>query len=206
MSDGARSPAQTGSGRERTGTAATGAVPVPVTPSPGRRTSVGDLIFRCLTTGFAALVPLLLCSLLFVLLYESSEAVRQFSWRFFTTSTWDPVAEHFGVLPFVYGTLVTAFLALLQAVPLGIGTALFLSEMAPGFVRTPVSFLVELLATIPSVIYGLWGVFVLVPWSRNYIEPALSSTLGFLPFFQGPAYGVGMLTASMILAVMIVPY
>jgi len=151
-------------------------------------------------------VPIVLCSLLFVLLYESSEAVRLFSWRFFTTSTWDPVAENFGVLPFIYGTLVTAFLALLQAVPLGIGTALFLSEMAPGWVRTPVSFLVELLATIPSVIYGLWGVFVLVPWSRNYIEPALSSTLGFLPFFQGPAYGVGMLTASMILAVMTVPY
>jgi phosphate transport system permease protein len=167
---------------------------------------VGDLVFRWLTSGFAAVVPLVLCSLLAVLLYESSDAVRQFSWRFFTTSIWDPVAENFGVLPFIYGTLVTAFLALLQAVPLGIGTALFLSEMAPAWIRTPVSFLVELLATIPSVIYGLWGVFVLVPWARNYIEPALANTLGFLPFFQGPAYGVGMLTASMILAVMIVPY
>jgi ABC-type proline/glycine betaine transport system permease subunit len=97
-------------------------------------------------------------------------------------------------------------LALLQAVPLGIGTALFLSEMAPAWLRAPVSFLVELLAAIPSVVYGLWGIFVLVPWARNFIQPLLANTLGFLPFFQGPSYGVGMLTASIILAVMIVPY
>jgi phosphate transport system permease protein len=116
------------------------------------------------------------------------------------------VAEEFGALPFIYGTLVTSFLALLQAVPLGIGTALFLSELAPSWLRGPVSFLVEMLASIPSVVYGLWGVFVLVPWARNYIEPALGAGFGFLPFFQGPKYGVGMLTASMILAVMVVPY
>jgi phosphate transport system permease protein len=101
---------------------------------------------------------------------------------------------------------MTSILALLLATPLSIGAALFLSEMAPGWLRTPVSFLVELLATIPSVIYGLWGVFVLVPWTRNYAAPALQSTLGFLPFFSGPAYGVGLLTAALILAVMIVPY
>jgi phosphate transport system permease protein len=97
-------------------------------------------------------------------------------------------------------------LALLQAVPLGVGTAMFLSEIAPGWLRTPVSFLVEFLAAIPSVIYGLWGVFVLIPWERMYIQPALKSVFGFLPFFQGPAYGVGLLTASMVLAIMIVPY
>lgn len=183
----------------------------PLTPAFGaqrnpRRVNVGDGLFRALITVFAFGVPLVLASVVLVLVYESSDAIQRFSWRFFVTSTWDPVAEQFGVLPFIYGTLATSLLALLQAVPLSIGTALFLSEMAPNWVRAPVAFLVELLATIPSVIYGLWGVFVLVPWSRNYIEPALQSAFGFLPFFQGPAYGVGLLTASMILAVMIVPY
>ena len=141
-----------------------------------------------------------------VLAYESSDAMRTFRWGFLTTSTWDPVAREFGALPFIYGTLVSSLLALAQAVPLSIGTALFLSELAPSWVRAPVSFLIELLATIPSVVYGLWGIFVLVPWMRSYIGPALQGSLGFLPFFSGPNYGVGMLTSSMILAVMIVPY
>jgi phosphate transport system permease protein len=145
-------------------------------------------------------------SIFVVLAWESSGAIRTFGWTFLSTSVWDPVAKQFGALPFIYGTLVSSMLALLQAVPLSIGTALFLSELAPGWVRAPVSFLIELLATIPSVVYGLWGIFVLVPWMRMYIGPALSSTFGFLPIFSGPNYGVGMLTASMILAVMIVPY
>ena len=175
-------------------------------PPRRRRVNIGDVLFRVLTLACTLVVPLVLTSLLAVLVFESSDAIRHFSWHFFVTSEWDPVAEHFGVLPFIHGTLVTAFVALLQAVPLSIGAALFLSEMAPGWLRTPVSFLIDLLATIPSVIYGLWGVFVLVPLSRTYIEPALGTALGFLPFFRGPAYGVGLLTASMILAVMIVPF
>lgn len=175
-------------------------------PPKRRRVNIGDVGFRALTLACALVVPLILTSLLAVLIFESSDAIRHFSWRFFVTSEWDPVAEHFGVLPFIHGTLVTAFLALLQAVPLSIGAALFLSELAPGWLRAPISFLIELLATIPSVIYGLWGVFVLVPLSRTYIEPGLASVFGFLPFFQGPAYGVGLLTASMILAVMVVPF
>jgi phosphate transport system permease protein len=168
--------------------------------------NVGDWIFRAATATFALVSVAVLISIFLVLFFESSTSIRTFGFGFLYHSTWDPVAKDFGALPFIFGTLVSSLLALLQAVPLSIGTAAFLSEMAPGWVRAPVSFLVELLATIPSVIYGLWGVFVLIPWMRTVIGPALSSTLGFLPFFQGPNYGVGMLTASMILAVMIVPY
>jgi len=168
--------------------------------------NVGDSVFRGLTAVLALVVVAVLGSIIVVLLAESWGSIRTFGWGFLTGSKWDPVFKEFGALPFIYGTLVSSFLALLQAVPLSIGTALFLSELSPGWLRAPVSFLVELLATIPSVIYGLWGIFVLIPWVRGYVSPALSSTLGFLPFFQGPNYGVGMLTASMILAVMVVPY
>jgi phosphate transport system permease protein len=167
---------------------------------------VGDWAFRTLTAVFALTLLGVLGSIVLVLVGESSVSIHTFGWNFLVTSTWDPVFKQFGALPFIYGTVVSSFLALAQAVPLGVGTAVFLSELAPGWVRAPVSFLVEFLAAIPSVIYGLWGVFVLIPWERTYIQPALASTLGFLPFFQGPKYGVGLLTASMVLAVMIVPY
>jgi phosphate transport system permease protein len=168
--------------------------------------NVGDSVFRGLTAVLALVVVAVLGSIVIVLLAESWGSIRTFGWGFLTGSKWDPVFKEFGALPFIYGTLVSSFLALLQAVPLSIGTALFLSELAPAWMRAPVSFLVELLATIPSVIYGLWGIFVLIPWVRGYVSPALSAGFGFLPFFQGPNYGVGMLTASMILAVMVVPY
>lgn len=171
-----------------------------------RRLNIGDWLFRSLTALFAASLLAILFGIFCVLTYESWDSIRTFGWNFLISETWDPVNKEFGALPFIYGTLVSSFLALLQAVPLSIGTALFLSEMAPGSVRAPVSFLVELLATIPSVIYGLWGIFVLVPWVRSYVGPALKGGLGFLPLFQGPNYGVSMLTASIILAVMVVPY
>lgn len=171
-----------------------------------RRFNVGDWVFRTLTAVVALMLVGVLGSIFLVLYFESSGAIHTFGWSFLYSSKWDPVAREFGALPFIYGTLVSSLLALLQAVPLSIGTAVFLSEMSPGWLRAPVSFLVELLATIPSVIYGLWGIFVLVPWVRSYVAPGLSATLGFLPLFQGPNYGVGMLTASMILAVMVVPY
>ena len=172
---------------------------------PTRR-RFGDPLFRAVSALFAGVLLAVLASVVVVLAWESWGAIREFGWAFLTGSEWDPVFKRFGALPFIYGTLVTSFLALLQAVPLAIGTALFLSELSPKWLRAPVAFLVELLATIPSVVYGLWGIFVLVPWVRSYVAPALSSTLGFLPLFQGPAYGVGILTASMILAVMVVPY
>jgi phosphate transport system permease protein len=167
---------------------------------------VGDAVFRGFTTLFALVILAVLGSIALVLAYEAAGAIHEFGFGFLAGTQWDPVFKRFGALPFIYGTLLSAVLALCQAVPLTIGTALFLSELAPDWVRVPASFLIELLATIPSVVYGLWGIFVLVPWCRSYLEPALGSVFGFLPFFQGPSYGVGLLTASMILAVMIVPY
>ncbi|MCC6764331.1 MAG: phosphate ABC transporter permease subunit PstC [Deltaproteobacteria bacterium] len=177
----------------------------PLLPRRGRA-NVGDTVFRALTAAGAWSLVAVLLSIVAILVWKSADAVRTFGWGFLSEQTWDPVANEYGALPFIYGTLASSLLALLQAVPLGVGTAIFLSEMAPSWLRTPVAFLVELLAAIPSVVYGLWGIFVLVPWVRSTVAPALTHTLGFLPFFQGPSYGVGMLTASMVLAVMIVPY
>jgi phosphate transport system permease protein len=177
----------------------------PLLPRRSRR-NVGDLIFRGLTAAAAWSLVGVVASIVAVLAWESWGAMQKFGWDFLTSQKWDPVMNEYGALPFIYGTLVSSFLALLQAVPLGVGTAIFLSEMAPAWLRNPVSFMVELLAAIPSVVYGLWGIFVLVPFVRSTVTPMLADTLGFLPFFQGPSYGVGMLTASMILAVMIVPY
>ena len=174
---------------------------------PRRRgRNVGDFLFRGITAAAACVLVASVVAIALVLAYECVDARRTYGWSFLTTAKWDPVFKEFGALPFIYGTLVSSFLALLQAVPLGIGTAIFLSEMSPRRLRAPLSFLVELLAAIPSVVYGLWGIFVLVPWVRTCVAPALAGTLGFLPFFQGPSYGVGMLTASIVLAIMIVPY
>ena len=132
--------------------------------------------------------------------------IRAFGWRFLVTSTWDPVAEQFGAVPFVYGTLLSSLLALLIAVPLGIGAAIYLAELAPAWIRPPIAFLVELVAAVPSVIYGLWGIFVLAPLLRTWVQPFLGKTLGFLPLFQGPPYGIGILTASFVLAIMVIPF
>jgi phosphate transport system permease protein len=133
-------------------------------------------------------------------------AITHFGLRFLFTTSWDPVQDEFGALPFIYGTLVSSLLALVIAVPLGLGAAIFLSELAPGWARSPVAFLIEILAAVPSVVYGLWGIFVLAPWLRAWVQPALGATLGFLPLFQGPPYGVGMLAAGLILAIMVVPF
>jgi len=154
----------------------------------------------------AAAVPVLIGVMLIALCSAAWPAIQRFGARFFATSTWDPVAGNFGVLPFIYGTLVSSALALLIAVPLGLGVAIFLSELAPGWLRTPVGFFVELLAAIPSVVIGLWGIFVLVPWVRTALEPLLKSALGFLPLFSGPPLGIGMLTAGLILSIMVVPF
>jgi phosphate transport system permease protein len=140
------------------------------------------------------------------LVWESRTALHAFGWRFLLSSTWDPVAGQFGALPFVYGTLVSSALALLIATPLSLGAAIYLAELAPFWVRPPIAFLIEMLAAVPSVVYGLWGIFVLVPWLRDWVEPALGRSLGFLPLFQGAPYGVGMLAAGLILSIMVVPY
>jgi len=139
-------------------------------------------------------------------MYQGSlPSIRKFGWSFLFNSTWDPVQEIYGALPIIFGTIVSSILALFIAFPLSIGVAIFLAEVAPPWLEKPMSFLVELLAGIPSVIYGLWGIFVLVPWLRNDVEPWLSDKFGFLPFFQGAPYGFGMLAAVLILTIMVLP-
>ncbi len=141
-----------------------------------------------------------------VLVRASEPALRHIGIsRFISGTDWDPVAGSFGALPFVYGTVVTSALALAVAVPVSVGLALFLAEMGPPRLRPPVSFAIETLASIPSVVYGLWGLFVMVPWLRGTLEPFLKRTLGFLPLFQGPSIGLGYLAAGLLLAVRILP-
>lgn len=166
----------------------------------------GDRRSHLLLAAAAAVVPALMGALTLALLFGGWPAIRRFGLGFFVTSTWDPVAEEFGALPFLYGTVVSSTLALLMAVPVGVGAAVFLAELAPVWLRVPVGFLVELLAAIPSVVLGLWGIFVLVPWVRGSLSPILMRAAGFLPIFSGPAVGVGMLTAGLILAMMAVPF
>jgi len=139
-------------------------------------------------------------------LYDKSRlSLHQFGLGFFYGHNWDPVNGDFGAMPFIYGTLVSSFLALLIAVPLSVGVAVYVTEMCPIRLRAIISFLVELLAAIPSVIYGLWGIFVLAPLLREYVEPFLAKTLGWTGFFSGPMYGIGMLAAGIILSIMVIP-
>jgi phosphate transport system permease protein len=166
----------------------------------------GDEIARIITFLFAATVVLISLMLVIELWVGSSLPRHKFGFAFFITRVWDPIAETFGALPFIYGTLITAAVALLIAVPLGIGAAIFLAELAPQKLSDPLQFFIDLLAAVPSVIYGLLGVFIVIPIMREWIQPALKNTLGFLPFFQGPAYGVGFLTAGIVLAIMVIPY
>jgi len=168
--------------------------------------NIMDLLFEK-TTAFFALCVLALTLLLFALLVrESLPAIRKIGASFVTNTTWDPVLEKFGALPFLYGTVVSSFLAILIALPLGVGAAIFINEFAPNWLKTPVSFLAELLAAIPSVIYGLWGIFVLLPVLRDYFMKPVSRALGWIPLFQGPIYGPSMLAAGVLLSIMIVPF
>ena len=167
---------------------------------------MGDEAARLVTLVFAGGILLITLLVVAVLWDHSSLAFNKFGFRFFTSQNWDPNSDEFGALPFVYGTLMTSFLALLIAVPLGVGAAIFLAELAPPKISSILTFLVELLAAVPSVIYGLLAIFTLVPFMRDTVEPALQSTLGFLPFFQGQIFGVGYLTAGVILAIMTFPF
>jgi phosphate transport system permease protein len=171
-----------------------------------RRLRSGDAIAHAVTLIVASSV-LLVTVLLVVELYGSSALSRaKFGWSFLFTRTWDPIAAQFGALPFVWGTVVTSILALLIAVPVGVGAAIFLAELAPPRISGALTFVVELLAAVPSVIYGLLAIFTLVPLLREHVEPFLQQRFGYLPFFQGPMYGVGVLAASLILAIMILPF
>jgi phosphate transport system permease protein len=139
------------------------------------------------------------------LAHGAQPALRTFGWRFLTGADWDPVSEQFGALPFIFGTVVSSAIALVIAVPLSIATAVCLTELAPGWLRQALSLFIELLAAVPSVILGLWGIFVMVPWLREHLFPGLRNALGFLPLFRGPISGVSMLAGGMIIAIMIVP-
>jgi phosphate transport system permease protein len=176
---------------------------------PLRRRGIGgagfsDRVFRWTTLLFALAVAVIVVALAAVLFGDSVPALTAFGARFLVTRVWDPVRHEFGALPFVYGTIVSSALALLIAVPISLGAAVFLAELAPRWLRSPVSFMVEMLAAVPSVVYGLWGLFVLVPALRP-VEVWLGAHFGFLPFFQGAPYGIGMLAAGLVLAIMILP-
>ena len=166
----------------------------------------GDQIAHLVTLIFAASVFIVTVMVVYELWIHSAPSRAKFGFGFLTGTTWDPVAEKFGALPFIYGTLLTSLIALVISVPLGVGAAIFLSELAPPKLSNACTFLVELLAAVPSVIFGLLAIFTLVPLMRQYVEPFLKHTLGYLPWFQGPAYGVGYLTAGLILAIMTFPF
>jgi phosphate transport system permease protein len=166
----------------------------------------GDEIARLITLLFAASVVLITLLIVYELWQGSVLPRHKFGFAFFRTSVWDPNFEQFGALPFIFGTLVTSAVALFIAVPLGIGAAIFLAELATARLSDALEFFIDLLAAVPSVIYGLLGIFIVVPVMRDVIQPALKNTLGFMPLFKGPAFGIGFLTAGVVLAIMVIPY
>ena len=183
-----------------------GAGPVTASRSFLARLASGDELARLITMLFAASVVLITVLLVWELWTNSALPRHKFGLRFLVTDVWDPITDEFGALPFMYGTLVTSLVALGIAVPLGIGAAIFLAELAPPRLSDTLEFFIDLLAAVPSVIYGLLGFLVVVPLMRSVIFPALNKPLGFLPIFKGPSYGVGFLTAGIVLAMMVIPY
>jgi phosphate transport system permease protein len=178
----------------------------PLTLAIGRG-NLADRVYGYALLAMGMVIPLLLAFLLFRVGAAALPALREFGPGFLASSEWNPVEGQFGALPFIFGTLASSLLALLIAVPLAVGLAIFLTELAPRWIAAPVAFGTELLAAIPSVVYGLWGIFVLVPWLRSAIQEPLASTLGdSIPLFRGPAYGVSILSAGVILAIMVIPF
>jgi phosphate transport system permease protein len=167
--------------------------------------NTGDAIFRILMFLVAAFMVAIVVAMVWALMTDSMLSIRQFGFGFLTGQKWNPISGEFGALPFVYGTIASSLIALMISVPFSLGIAIFLVEQAPHYIARPVGFLVELLAAIPSVVYGLWGIFVLAPILREYVEPALAKVLGWLPLFQGQITGIGLLTGGIILAIMVTP-
>jgi phosphate transport system permease protein len=167
--------------------------------------NTGDAIFRATVFAAALLVLTVVLTMIVALASHSTLSIRQFGFGFLTSREWDPVKGQFGALAFIYGTIVSSLIALLISVPLSLGIAIFLVEQAPRYLARPITFLVELLAAIPSVVYGLWGIFVLAPFLRVHVEPHLARWFGWLPLFQGPITGIGLLTGGVILAIMVTP-
>ncbi|HIH01299.1 TPA: phosphate ABC transporter permease subunit PstC [Thermoplasmata archaeon] len=169
------------------------------------RASLEDRLFKYAVMGVAFAVLVLLWSLVLKLMFDAQESMEVFGLRFLTSSTWDPGRDLYTALPFIFGTLTTSAVAILIGVPISIGIAVYLSELAPSWIREPLSFMIELLAAVPSVIYGLWAMYTLRPILTGSVEPFLMSVLGWTPFFEGTAFGIDKLAAGIILAVMIIP-
>ena len=162
-------------------------------------------MFRVVLSLFGLSVIVLVGWMLVQLVVAAMPAITRFGLAFLWTTRWDPVHEVFGGLTFAFGTVASSLLALILGVPISLGVAIYLAEIAPSGVSTVLSFIVELLASIPSVILGLWGIFVMVPWLRKVVQPALGAAFGWMPLFSGPAYGIGLLAGGMILAIMVIP-
>jgi phosphate transport system permease protein len=176
------------------------------TPNDARAEShFGDRAFKWLTLLMALSIFILIALIGFELFSGSKLSLQKFGWHFLASSNWDPVNDDFGALPFIFGTLVSSAIALVIAVPLSIATAVYLTELAPQWLRQPLIMFIELLAAVPSVILGLWGIFVMVPWLRDHLFPWLQKYFGFLPIFKGPIYGVSILAGGIIVAIMIIP-
>ena len=176
----------------------------------GHRGALADKAFALLTLFFAAVVLLVLCGVIAALFQGSLPALRKFGFAFLATDAWNPVKERFGALAPIYGTLVTSAIAMLIGIPVAFGVALFITELCPAWLKRPLGTMIELLAAIPSIIYGIWGLFVLAPFLQAYVQPALIDTLGNIPgiglLFAGPPLGIGVLTAGFILSVMVLPF
>ncbi len=166
----------------------------------------GDTVFRGLTLTFAVGILVLFTAIIIILWHESLPSIHKFGFSFLISSVWNPAKDDFGALIPIGGTLISTFLAMLIAVPISIGVALFLSELAPAWMKAPFGVAIELLAAIPSIVYGMWGLFVLAPIMANHVQPWLAAHFGFLPFFTGAPMGIGMLTAGLVLALMILPF
>lgn len=177
---------------------------IPMERGQGKSFSA-DKIYRILLTACAASILLIVLAMLVVIGQGSLPSIKQFGFTFLYGQVWDPIKGEFGALPFIYGTVVSSVIAVSIATPLSLGVAIFLVEQAPRSIARPIAFLVELLAAIPSVVYGLWAIFVLAPFLREYVQPPLQATLGWLPFFSGTPTGIGMFTGGLILAIMITP-
>jgi phosphate transport system permease protein len=167
--------------------------------------NTGDAVFRILMFLVALLMVGIVVAMVLALAADAMPSIRQFGFGFLKSRHWDPIRGEFGALPFIYGTVTSSLIALLISVPFSLAIAIFLVEQAPRYIARPFGFLVELLAAIPSVVYGLWGIFVLAPVLRQYVEPALAKWLGCLPFFRGSITGIGLLTGGIILAIMVTP-
>lgn len=167
--------------------------------------TTGDKIFRTVLLIAASIIPLIVAAIIYMMVQNSLPTLQRFGFGFLIGKEWIPSQETFGALPFIYGTVVSSVIALIISVPLSLGIAIFLVEQAPKNLAKPISFMVELLAAIPSVVYGLWGIFVLAPFIRDYLGAFLQKYFGFLPLFQGRLTGIGMMTGGIILALMIIP-